>query len=179
MSKLHDGFRCERSNMDLKSKKCIFLGLGKRVKGYKLWDHEVEKGFWSRKVFEGQYKVQHARQYQVHVITEIDTNTEITQKESGGDILDTIGNEHAEQGYKEERGTEDSMTAKKPKCAIRLPIRFGCEDMVNYALMAKTSDSSIYQEEELIGFMTLESVSPKKNQTWDLGITEWKESNML
>lgn len=71
------------------------------------------------------------------------------------------------------------MTAKKPKCAIRLPIRFGCEDMVNYALMAKTSDSSIYQEEELIGFMTLESVSPKKNQTWDLGITEWKESNML
>ena len=40
----------ERSKLDSKSKKCIFLGLEKGVKGFKLWDPEARKRMFSRDV---------------------------------------------------------------------------------------------------------------------------------
>src|SRR5690606_14460095 len=58
---------------------------------------------------------------------------------------------------------------------IKAPVRFGFEDMVNFALMVETDDPTSYQEatnsnekEEWIGSMTEESISLDKNQTWDL-----------
>ena len=40
----------ERSKLDSKSKKCIFLGFEKGVKGYKLWDPVAQKVVISRDV---------------------------------------------------------------------------------------------------------------------------------
>ena len=40
----------EYSKLDLKSRKCIFLGFGKGVKGYRLWDPIVKKTVTSRDV---------------------------------------------------------------------------------------------------------------------------------
>ena len=40
----------ERSKLDLKSRKCIFLGFEKGVKGYRLWDPISKKTVTSRDV---------------------------------------------------------------------------------------------------------------------------------
>ena len=40
----------ERSKLDSKSRKCIFLGFEKSVKGYKLWDPILKKTVTSRDV---------------------------------------------------------------------------------------------------------------------------------
>ena len=40
----------ERSKLDSESKKCIFLGFEKGVKGFKLWDPEARKRMFSRDV---------------------------------------------------------------------------------------------------------------------------------
>ena len=38
----------ERSKIDPKSRQCVFLGYGKRVKGYKFWDPTANKAVISR-----------------------------------------------------------------------------------------------------------------------------------
>ena len=49
----------DRSNFDLNSKKCIFLGFMKWVKGYKLWDLVAQTVMISRDViFYEKYKVE-------------------------------------------------------------------------------------------------------------------------
>ena len=42
--------REERSNLDAKSRQCIFLGYQKGVKGFKLWDPKANKVVISRDV---------------------------------------------------------------------------------------------------------------------------------
>lgn len=46
MHVLHD----ERTKLDAKLKKCIFLGYAKGIKGYILWDLELKKKVISRNV---------------------------------------------------------------------------------------------------------------------------------
>jgi hypothetical protein len=38
----------ERSKLDPKSRQCVFLGYGKGVKGYKIWDPKANKALISR-----------------------------------------------------------------------------------------------------------------------------------
>ena len=50
MSSLHAVPGDERTKLDAKSKKCVFLGYPKRVKGYMLWDPESKKNVISRDI---------------------------------------------------------------------------------------------------------------------------------
>lgn len=168
----------ERSKLDSKSKKCIFLGFEKGVKGFKLWDPEARKRVFSRDVvFDEQYMVQQAISDRVPVTIETITDSEVTQEESGADKPDEVSDERSvEVAQKEvQRGTEESLVSRRPKRAIKAPVRFGFEDMVNYALMVEMDDPTTYHEainsderDEWIGSMTEEAVSLDKNETWDL-----------
>lgn len=68
----------EISKLDSKSKKCIFLGFEKGIKGFKLWDPEVKKRVLSRDVvFDEQFMIQQTRTERVHLIIEVITSSKI------------------------------------------------------------------------------------------------------
>ena len=63
----------------------------------------------------------------------------------------------------------------RPKRIIKPPIRYGFEDLVSYALITSSGDSTTFQEaihsqekSRWMGAMVEEIQSLHKNQTWDL-----------
>ena len=105
------------------------------------------------------------------------TDSEVTQEESGGDKPNEVSDERLVEVVQKEaqRGTDESLASRRPKHATKAPVRFGFEDMINYALMVEMDDPTSYREainsderEEWIGFMTEEVESLDKKKTWDL-----------
>ena len=63
----------------------------------------------------------------------------------------------------------------RPRRTIKPPIRYGFEDLVSYALITSSGDSTTFQEaihsqekSRWMGAMVEEIQSLHKNQTWDL-----------
>ena len=69
----------------------------------------------------------------------------------------------------------ESFVSGRPKRVTRPPVRFGFDEMVNYALVIGEDDPSNFQEaiqsqekEGWVGAMAEEMESLNKNQTWKL-----------
>ncbi|KAL8142902.1 hypothetical protein V2J09_015934 [Rumex salicifolius] len=157
----------ERSKLDSKSKKCIFLGFEK--------DHVAKKRVINRDVvFDEQSMLQKARLEQEHVIVETETGSVKAQGESSESSIrtTTVDEQSVEM---DNRRQVENMAANRERRVINPPVRFGYKDMVNYALVVGTDDPSIIQEaissqekEGWMGAMIEENKSLSKNQTWEL-----------
>ncbi|CAL9224779.1 unnamed protein product, partial [Arabidopsis halleri] len=180
----------ERSKVDSKSKKCVFLGFEKGVKGFKLWDPEARKRVISRDVvFDEQLMLQQASSKRVPVTIETNIGSEIAEDEEDSSEARPVVDEQPPEvkqspevekspkvGKKSNQTHVDgSLVTTKVKCVIKPPVRYVYEDMASYALMVDTYDPSNYREaisgpekEGWMGAMTEETLSLSKNQTWDL-----------
>ena len=161
----------ERTKLDAKSKKCIFLGYEKGVKGFKFWDPVAMKRVISRDaVFDEQYMLQQAKEVERSVVTETDPKTVEVELGEEIDINAPIS-----AGSEQQQRQVESFISGRPKRVTRPPVRFGFDEMVNYALVIGEDDPSNFQEaiqsqekEEWVGAMAEEMESLNKNQTWKL-----------
>uniref|UniRef100_A0A2N9H173 CCHC-type domain-containing protein n=1 Tax=Fagus sylvatica TaxID=28930 RepID=A0A2N9H173_FAGSY len=140
----------DRSKLDPKSKKCIFLGFKKGVKGYKLWDPVAQKVVISRDVVFDEKSM---------------TKAFKEEKSQAAESSNNIG-----------RSTvQDSTRSDRPKRNKRPPVRYGFEDLVSYALLTSSEDPSTFQEaiessekDKWMEAMVEENESLSKNKTWEL-----------
>uniref|UniRef100_A0A2N9GD91 Uncharacterized protein n=1 Tax=Fagus sylvatica TaxID=28930 RepID=A0A2N9GD91_FAGSY len=135
----------DRSKLDPKSKKCIFLGFKKGVKGYKLWDPVAQKVVISRDVVFDEKSM---------------TKAFKEEKSQAAESSNNIGR---------------STVSDRPKRNKRPPVRYGFEDLVSYALLTSSEDPSTFQEaiessekDKWMEAMVEENESLSKNKTWEL-----------
>uniref|UniRef100_A0A2N9FQZ7 Integrase catalytic domain-containing protein n=1 Tax=Fagus sylvatica TaxID=28930 RepID=A0A2N9FQZ7_FAGSY len=137
---------CEdRSKLDPKSKKCIFLGFKKGVKGYKLWDPVAQKVVISRDVvFDEKWSLMNWSLSQMRNLTVMIKNRIAPDQD-------------------------------RPKHNKRPPVRYGFEDLVSYALLTSSEDPSTFQEaiensekDKWMEAIVEENEFLSKNKTWEL-----------
>ena len=125
----------DRSKLDPKSKKCIFLGFKKRVKGYKLWDPVAQKVFDEMSMT----KVFKEDKSQV-----AESSNNISRSEVQVE-LDELESQLDEEPYSNDQ-EHDSTRSNRPKRNKRSPVRYGFENLVSYALLTNSDDPSTFQE---------------------------------
>ena len=166
----------ERSKLDPKSKKCIFLGYKKGVKGYKFWDPIAKKVVISRDaVFDEQFMLQQNQDKvpgnssssdavqmdleQHPVVPErVESSNPIPVGSTSGDL----------QNYNLARDRQRRTNVKPPS-------RLGFEDMVSFALLISSDDPVTFhgaitsqEKDKWMGAMVEEMESLQKNHTWEL-----------
>jgi len=158
----------ERSKLDAKSKKCIFLGYKKGVKGYKFWDPVDKKVVISRDaVFDEQSMLQQNQEKVQMELEHIPATATLERIESCNPASNDYSTVHL-QDYNLARDRERRTN-------VKAPTRLGFEDMVSFALNITSEDSTSFQgaitsqdRENWMGTMVEEMESLQKNQTWEL-----------
>uniref|UniRef100_A0A2N9J916 CCHC-type domain-containing protein n=1 Tax=Fagus sylvatica TaxID=28930 RepID=A0A2N9J916_FAGSY len=161
----------DRSKLDPKSKKCIFLGFKKGVKGYKLWDPVAQKVVISRDVVFDEKSMTKAFKEEKSQAAESSNNIGRSTVQVELDQLESQSNEEPHSNDQE----QDSTRSDKPKRNKRPPVRYGFEDLVSYALLTSSEDPSTFQEaiessekDKWMEAMVEENESLSKNKTWEL-----------
>jgi hypothetical protein len=161
----------DRSKLDPKSKKCIFLSFKKGVKGYKLWDLVVQKVVISRDVVFDEKSMTKAFKEEKSQAAESSNNIgrSIVQVE-----LDELESQSDEEPHSNDQ-EQDSTISDRPKRNKRPSVRYGFEDLVSYALLTISEDPSTFQEaiessgkDKWMEAMAEENESLSKNKTWEL-----------
>uniref|UniRef100_A0A2N9HC61 Integrase catalytic domain-containing protein n=1 Tax=Fagus sylvatica TaxID=28930 RepID=A0A2N9HC61_FAGSY len=132
----------DRSKLDPKSKKCIFLGFKKGVKGYKLWDPVAQKVVISRDVVFDEKSMTKAFKEEKSQAAESSNNIGRSIVQVELDELESQSNEEPHSNDQE----QDSTRSDRPKRNKRPPVRYGFEDLVSYALLTGSEDLSTFQE---------------------------------
>uniref|UniRef100_A0A2N9EMG6 CCHC-type domain-containing protein n=1 Tax=Fagus sylvatica TaxID=28930 RepID=A0A2N9EMG6_FAGSY len=161
----------DRSKLDPKSKKCIFLGFKKGVKGYKLWDPVAQKVVISRDVVFDEKSMTKAFKEEKSQAAESSNNIGRSTVQVELDELESQSNEEPHSNDQE----QDSTRSDRPKRNKRPPVRYGFEDLVSYALLTSSEDPSTFQEaiessekDKWMEAMVEENESLSKNKTWEL-----------
>jgi hypothetical protein len=161
----------DRSKLDPKSKKCIFLGFKKGVKGYKLWDPVAQKVVISRDVVFDEKLMTKAFKEEKSQAAESSNNIGRSTVQVELDELESQSNEEPHSNDQE----QDSTRSDRPKRNKRPPVRYGFEDLVSYALLTSSEDPSTFQEaiessekDKWMEAMVEENESLNKNKTWEL-----------
>ena len=145
----------KRSKLDSKSRKCVFLGFEKGVKGYKLWDPISKKTMTSKDVIfneafmlkQNEAETRDASpQEKLTVEVEFDKNSSPSDK---GDV---------EIDPQQQQKEPYSIGKGKEKRVHKAPQRYGFEDMVSFALITSSGDPLSYRDVEEMG-------SLQKNKT--------------
>jgi hypothetical protein len=161
----------DRSKLDPKSKKCIFLGFKKGVKGYKLWDPVAQKVVISRDVVFDEKSMTKAFKGEKSQAAESSNNIGRSTVQVELDELESQSNEEPHSNDQE----QDSTRSDRPKRNKRPPVRYGLEDLVSYALLTSSEDPSTFQEaiessekDKWMEAMVEENEFLSKNKTWEL-----------
>uniref|UniRef100_A0A2N9G262 CCHC-type domain-containing protein n=1 Tax=Fagus sylvatica TaxID=28930 RepID=A0A2N9G262_FAGSY len=154
-----------------KSKKCIFLGFKKGVKGYKLWDPVAQKVVISRDVVFDEKSMTKAFKEEKSQAAESSNNIGRSTVQVELDELESQSDEEPHSNDQE----QDSTRSDRPKRNKRPPVRYGFEDLVSYALLTSSEDPSTFQEaiessekDKWMEAMVEENESLSKNKTWEL-----------
>ena len=127
----------ERSKLDSKSRKCVFLGFEKGVKGYRVWDPISKKTVTSKDViFDEAFMLKQNEaetcddrpQEKLIVEVEFDENSSPNDKGDAG----IEPQQQQEKSYSIAKGRE--------KLVHKAPQRYGFEDMVSFALITSNED---------------------------------------
>uniref|UniRef100_A0A2N9EPJ3 CCHC-type domain-containing protein n=1 Tax=Fagus sylvatica TaxID=28930 RepID=A0A2N9EPJ3_FAGSY len=161
----------DRSKLDPKSKKCIFLGFKKGVKGYKLWDPVAQKVVISRDVVFDEKSMTKVFKEEKSQAAESSNNIGRSTVQVELDELESQSDEEPHSNDQE----QDSTRSDRPKRNKRPPVRYGFEDLVSYALLTSSEDPSTFQEaiessekDKWMEAMVEENESLSKNKTWEL-----------
>uniref|UniRef100_A0A2N9H6T1 Integrase catalytic domain-containing protein n=1 Tax=Fagus sylvatica TaxID=28930 RepID=A0A2N9H6T1_FAGSY len=161
----------DRSKLDPKSKKCIFLGFKKGVKGYKLWDPVAQKVVISRDVVFDEKSMTKAFKEDKSQAAESSNNIGRSTVQVELDELESQSDEEPHSNDQE----QDSTRSDRPKRNKRPPVRYGFEDLVSYALLTSSEDPSTFQEaiessekDKWMEAMVEGNESLSKNKTWEL-----------
>uniref|UniRef100_A0A2N9GSE2 CCHC-type domain-containing protein n=1 Tax=Fagus sylvatica TaxID=28930 RepID=A0A2N9GSE2_FAGSY len=161
----------DMSKLDPKSKKCIFLGFKKGVKGYKLWDPVAQKVVISRDVVFDEKSMTKAYKEEKSQAAESSNNIGRSTVQVELDELESQSDEEPHSNDQE----QDSTRSDRPKRNKRPPVRYGFEDLVSYALLTSSEDPSTFQEaiessekDKWMEAMVEENESLSKNKTWEL-----------
>ena len=131
----------ERLKLDSKSKKCIFLGFEKGVKGYKLWDPVAQKVVISRDVvFNKKSMIKDFRK-------EEESQEKGSSSDSNRSMVQVELNEVESQLEKEPHNNDQkdhNMILEWPKRNIRPPVRYGFKDLASYCLVISSGDPSTF-----------------------------------
>ena len=132
--------------MDSKSRKCVFLGFEKGVKGYRLWDLILKKTMTSRDViFDEAFMLKQneaetcddSPQEKLTIEVELDENSSPSDK---GDVqIDP--RQQQEESY--------SIAKGRGKWVHKAAQRYGFEDMVSFALITSSGDPLSYRDVEV------------------------------
>jgi hypothetical protein len=161
----------DRSKLDPKSKKCIFLGYEKGVKGYKLWDPVAQKVVISRDVvFDEKSITKTFREDKYQAVENNNSNNRSAVQME----LDELESQPEEESHGSDEEL-DSTRIERPKRNKRPPVRYGFDDLVSYALITSSEDPSTFQEaidntekDKWMETMVEEMESLSKNKTWEL-----------
>uniref|UniRef100_A0A2N9EZR3 CCHC-type domain-containing protein n=1 Tax=Fagus sylvatica TaxID=28930 RepID=A0A2N9EZR3_FAGSY len=142
--------RCEdRSKLDPKSKKCIFLGFKKGVKGYKLWDPVAQKVVISRDVVFDEKSMTKVFKEEKSQAAESSNNIGRSTVQVELDELESQSDEEPHSNDQE----QDSTRSDRPKRNKR-------------PLVRKAIESS--EKDKWMEAMVEENESLSKNKTWEL-----------
>ncbi|KAL4347437.1 hypothetical protein GQ457_17G004910 [Hibiscus cannabinus] len=162
----------ERSKLDEKSKKCIFLGYKKGVKGYKFWDLVARKMVINRDaIFDEQSMLQ---QKQDKVLVDFEQCPGIPEKDV---TVETCENSNSTYDGSNTVDLQNYSLARdrERRINVKAPSRFGFEDMASFALHISSDDLVTFQgaitsqeKGKWMAAMVEEMESLQKNQTWEL-----------
>ncbi|KAE8721388.1 hypothetical protein F3Y22_tig00016106pilonHSYRG00031 [Hibiscus syriacus] len=145
----------ERSKLDAKLNKYIFLGYKKCVKGFKFWDPTAKKIVISRDaVFDEQFILQQKKDTTVVDLEKFPVEKiETSQPTSGGSATDDL------HDYILARDRVRRMNIKPPN-------RLGFEDLVSFALTVSSDDPITFHD----------AVTSQENDKWMVTMVEEMES---
>ena len=138
----------DRSKLDSKSRKCVFLGFEKVVKGYRLWDPISKKTVTSRDViFDKAFMLKQNEaetcddgpQEKFTIEVEFDENSSLSDK---GD---------AEIEPQQQQEESSSIAKGKEKQIHKAPQRYGFEDVLSFALITSSGDPLSYKDVDEMG----------------------------
>jgi hypothetical protein len=135
----------ERSKLDPKSRQCVFLGYGKRVKDYKFWDPTANKAVISRDVVvDENFMLKSTQGKEQQGPKSSSSDKQMVQVELETPVQDNTyqGTETSTSGIEQHH----SIATDSPRHTIRPPIRYGFEDIVSYALIISSEDPTTFQE---------------------------------
>jgi transposase InsO family protein len=182
----------DRSKLDPKSKKCVFVGYSKGVKGFKLWDPVSKKMILSRDVvFDEQSMLKQSLEIEVSESAGSSPGREVIQVDIEPTPTNNIPSVHqqppeptttnhdttASGDTSEDLGGDNDyqLARDREHRSIKPPQRYGFEDLAAYALLTSSGDPSTFREaissqekDKWMGAMMEEMESLKKNQTWEL-----------
>jgi hypothetical protein len=154
-----------------KSKKCIFLGFKKEVKGYRLWDPVAQKVVISRDVVFDEKSMTKALKEEKSQAAKSNNNIGRSTVQVELDELESQSDEKPHSNDQE----QDSIRSDRPKRNKRPLVKYGFEDLVSFALLTSSDDPSTFQEaiessknDKWMEAMAEENKSLSKNKTWEL-----------
>ncbi|KAL0371815.1 UNVERIFIED_CONTAM: hypothetical protein Scaly_0863100 [Sesamum calycinum] len=175
----------ERLKLDPKSKKCIFLGYKKGVKGYKFWDPAARKMVISRDaVFDEQSMLQQhqnemsktsSSSYTLQMELEPHPVAIENHGRSHPTSSDPVATESGGSSTTNELQSYNLARDRQRRTNVKPPSRLGNEDMVSFALLVSGDEPTTFhgaitsqKKKEWMGAMVEEMESLHKNQTWEL-----------
>ena len=155
----------ERKKLDVKTRKCIFLGYGTETKGYRLYDPKRARVFYSRDVVfnerkRGIEKETSSLQEENHYVTIECLSNEEPVDEDTGEPSQSINEEPAEPVLRR------SARERQPTDFYGARVNIASEVVNEPASMTEALASP--DKEKWIDAMEMEMESLHKNEVWDL-----------